>query len=216
MARSSVHGVAKNPKPGRSLTSERMPFLYRHVPRSPFITQLLSAAAFALPAVAVAIMLRRHYRHCSVDNVPVRTHGYAIGREDLQPGDILLYRAKKTSMISAAIRLVTRSPYSHAALYLRFPARRMWPISPPRIRRRSAHQWWSPRRSEPHGMFVPTSAIAANSSSPIRVHVQEVAPHLEPLGLAARGQEGGREFIRYRYKRLGLHQDRAGLGRSAA
>lgn len=48
----------------------------------------------------------------------VLPHPYKIDPSELQAGDILLYRTKKTSAISALVRWRTSSPYSHAAIYL--------------------------------------------------------------------------------------------------
>lgn len=45
-------------------------------------------------------------------------HRYEIGVDELQPGDILLYRNGRKSVVSSLIRRLTRSPYSHAAVYL--------------------------------------------------------------------------------------------------
>jgi hypothetical protein len=74
---------------------------------------LVGSALIALSAVAVGA-----YRYYQADNEPTQDHRYALKREDLKPGDILLYRAQKKSIVSSIIRWWTGSPYSHAAIYL--------------------------------------------------------------------------------------------------
>ena len=71
------------------------------------------AALIALGAGAAGV-----YRYYQADNEPTQDHRYAIKREDLKPGDILLYRTKKKSIVSSIIRWWTGSPYSHAAIYM--------------------------------------------------------------------------------------------------
>lgn len=61
--------------------------------------------------------VRLYYNRLSCShNTPI--HRYAISVDDLQPGDILLYRNGRKSIVSSLIRWWTRSPYSHAAIYL--------------------------------------------------------------------------------------------------
>ena len=74
---------------------------------------LYGAALIALGAGAAGA-----YRYYQAENEPTQCHRYAIKREDLNPGDILLYRTKNKSIASAIIRWWTGSPYSHAAIYL--------------------------------------------------------------------------------------------------
>ena len=68
-------------------------------------------AALTAGAVGLYYNRRSHGRKRPV-------HRYEIRVGDLQPGDILLYRNGRKSIVSSLIRRFTRSPYSHAAVYL--------------------------------------------------------------------------------------------------
>jgi len=69
-------------------------------------------AAFTLAAGSAG------YRRYRAGRTSIITHLYQIDASQIRAGDILLYRTKKTSVISAVVRWRTSSPYSHAAIYL--------------------------------------------------------------------------------------------------
>lgn len=74
---------------------------------------IYSAMVTAIVAAGAAL----HHRHRRDPDL-IRDHRYAIDRNELLPGDILLFRNGAKSATSTAIRWWTASPYSHAAIYL--------------------------------------------------------------------------------------------------
>ncbi len=94
----------------QSIDIARYSALIRRMARSNYSKWLLAAFASAVGLVA--------YRQYRAARTLAIAHPYQIDTSQLQAGDILLYRTKKTSVMSAMVRWRTSSPYSHAAIYL--------------------------------------------------------------------------------------------------
>lgn len=81
--------------------------------RSDRKTWILCSSLIAVGAGAALAYLR----HRTGGHRAAR-HVHAIDPDVLQPGDILLFRSGKRSLASSAIRYWTKSPYSHAGIFL--------------------------------------------------------------------------------------------------
>lgn len=116
-------------------------------------------------------------------------------RESLKPCDVILIEGR--SRVSEVIKLITQSPWSHAALYIG----RLEDIKDPRVRQVVLQQYQGPQDAQ---LMIESQLGIGTVVRPVHIYEHEHIRICRPKGLL---EQDAQDVIRYALSRLGSEYD---------